>query len=215
MFQFMSDPDNLLGRILGRIGQIIVLNLLFLLFSLPIFTIGASLTTLYHTVMKIGWGRESVHIFEEFYTSFRENFRQCVVFWFLAAAFYAALYFSFLVSHAYGLVAVETALIFLGALVFTWLQYLFSNVASFKGQGKQHALNAISFLLSDPAKAAAVAVLNLIPLFLTFLDAVNQPTFVFCWFFFGFSLITFAESKIFLKLYAPYFKSNCEKIQAK
>ncbi len=211
----MFDPDNLLGRILGRIGQIIVLNLLFLLFSLPIFTIGASLTALYHTVMKIGWGRKSVHIVEEFYTCFRENFRQCVIFWIAALAFYAALYFSFIVSRAYGLVAVETALIILGALVFVWLQYLFSNVASFKGEGKQHAFNAVSFLIADPVKMAAVAVLNLIPLFLTFLDAVNQPTFVFCWFFFGFSLITFAESKIFLKLYAPYFKSNCEKIQAK
>ncbi|WP_418789620.1 DUF624 domain-containing protein, partial [Niallia circulans] len=45
--------DGLIGRKLARMVDIFLLNLIFILFSLPVVTIGASLTALYTVSFKI------------------------------------------------------------------------------------------------------------------------------------------------------------------
>ena len=56
------------------------LNLLWLLCSLPIFTIGASTTALYYASLKIVRDEEA-NVGAQFFRSFRENFRQATVLW--------------------------------------------------------------------------------------------------------------------------------------
>ena len=44
--------DNVLIRLLNRVGDVMILSVLFVLTSLPLITIGASITALYYTAMK-------------------------------------------------------------------------------------------------------------------------------------------------------------------
>lgn len=56
------------------------LNLLWILCSLPVFTIGASTTALYYVSLKIVQG-EDTGLTTMFFRSFRQNFRQATVLW--------------------------------------------------------------------------------------------------------------------------------------
>lgn len=56
------------------------LNLLWILCSLPIFTMGASTTALYYVTLKIVQGDEN-NITAMFFRAFRENFRQATTLW--------------------------------------------------------------------------------------------------------------------------------------
>ena len=53
MMNRIFDMDNPLWRFLGKLADLMILNILFLLCSIPIFTIGASLTGVYYVCLKI------------------------------------------------------------------------------------------------------------------------------------------------------------------
>lgn len=68
-------PDSRFMRYLNRLADLMILNLLFLLTSIPIFTIGASLTALYSVCFRLGTDREG-STFRDYFAAFKENFRQ-------------------------------------------------------------------------------------------------------------------------------------------
>lgn len=48
----LFNEDNFLNIGLNKIGDVVVCNLLFVLCSIPIFTIGPALTALYHCMLR-------------------------------------------------------------------------------------------------------------------------------------------------------------------
>lgn len=76
----LFNPDNPVMHTIGLIGYSIYLNLLWLITSLPIITIGASTTALYYAAGKLIRG-EGDSVSASYFASFRENFRQGTVIW--------------------------------------------------------------------------------------------------------------------------------------
>ena len=74
------DPNGKLMDILWKPIHILFLNLLWILFSLPIITMGASTTALYSVMIKLKNGTEG-KIFGDFWDAFRVNFRQSTIMW--------------------------------------------------------------------------------------------------------------------------------------
>jgi uncharacterized membrane protein YesL len=74
------DQDNVVMRSLSKIFDIGYLSVVWLLFSLPILTIGASFTALYYATVKV-IRRERGYVFGEFWHSFRMNFIQATKVW--------------------------------------------------------------------------------------------------------------------------------------
>ena len=72
--------DSKMMSFLSRIFDLIILNILFVLCSLPVITIGSSLTALYSVTLKMVRNEES-YIFRSFFKSFKENFRQTISIW--------------------------------------------------------------------------------------------------------------------------------------
>lgn len=74
------STNNFLGKFMNWIGNIVLLNVLWIIFSLPIVTIGASTTALYYSTMK--WiRRDEGYIHKNFISSFKDNFRQSTIIW--------------------------------------------------------------------------------------------------------------------------------------
>lgn len=63
-----------------KVFDIMLLSLLWLLFSLPLVTIGASLAALYHTTYKVIRGNRG-YVFDEFVKSFRRNMKDGCILW--------------------------------------------------------------------------------------------------------------------------------------
>ena len=71
----MLRPDTPIGRLLTGVCNLLLLSLLFLVFSLPVFTVGASVLALYEMVYVVRDGRDGVLI-KDFFDAFRRNFRK-------------------------------------------------------------------------------------------------------------------------------------------
>lgn len=69
------------SRALEKFADLALLNLLVLLCSIPVFTIGASTTALYYTLIKLIHNEDK--LFRAFFRSFRQNFLQSTLLWLL------------------------------------------------------------------------------------------------------------------------------------
>ena len=78
------DPNGKMMELLWKPIHIMFLNLLWVLFSLPMVTIGASTTALYSVLIKMRNGKEG-KLFLDFWDAFRKNFRQATVIWLIIA----------------------------------------------------------------------------------------------------------------------------------
>lgn len=77
--KFLSYESKF-SQIILKLCNCCYLNLLWIICSIPIFTIGASTSALYSVTLKIA-RNEDVIIHRQFFKSFRENFRQATVLW--------------------------------------------------------------------------------------------------------------------------------------
>lgn len=96
----MDRIFSLDGKVFGffnKTADLVLLNLLWLLCSLPIVTVGASTTALYYVAMKIARNEES-YIVRSFFESFRENCRQATAIWGMEVLLGVVLYFDFYFS---------------------------------------------------------------------------------------------------------------------
>ena len=76
---------------MGRVADLIMLNVVFLICCLPIVTIGASLTALHYVTLKMARNEES-YIIRSFFKSFKQNFKQATVINLIMLAVAAILY---------------------------------------------------------------------------------------------------------------------------
>ena len=74
------NENNIIFVALNKIGDIILANLLFILCSIPLVTIGPSLTALYHCMLRTVKGNNN-GIVKTFFRVFRQSFRQSLIVW--------------------------------------------------------------------------------------------------------------------------------------
>lgn len=81
----LFSPDNAVMQFITKLVTAVYLNILWLVCSLPIFTIGASTTALFYVTLKMAKNEEG-NITQAFFHSFRENFRQGTIIWLILLA---------------------------------------------------------------------------------------------------------------------------------
>ena len=72
--------DSKLMRALSKLFDIGYLSIVFILFCIPVVTMGASLTALYYATVKV-IRRDRGYVFQEFWHAFRTNFKQATMLW--------------------------------------------------------------------------------------------------------------------------------------
>lgn len=72
------NKTSLAMRFLSGLGALIIVNILFLISSIPIFTIGASLTALYRVTFEIHMGNDPF-VIRDYFRYFKENFKQATL----------------------------------------------------------------------------------------------------------------------------------------
>ena len=76
----MFNQDSGFSKFMNRIADLFILNILWILFSIPIVTIGAATTALYSTNLKI-LNNEEGPLIRTFFKSFKENFKKSTIIW--------------------------------------------------------------------------------------------------------------------------------------
>lgn len=75
--------DSPLAKLLSRLADLVMLNVVFVLTCLPVVTVGAAWTALYTVCYPMAQDREG-KLFSTYFRAFRENFVQATLLWLLA-----------------------------------------------------------------------------------------------------------------------------------
>lgn len=205
---FLSN-DSLIGRFLGKIGDIVVINLLWIICSIPLITLGASTTALYFSSLKIIKDNDN-SARKNFFKSFKENFKQSTIIWiifFIIGIIIISDYWLFSnLSDKLGNLAVIGKYIFsaIGIIWFIIILYLFPVIAAFENTTKNLLKNAIIFSISHLPSTLIMMIITIFPVMLTITDYQLFPLYIFCWFFFGIGLIAYINSTIMMRIFKNY-----------
>jgi len=210
------DNDSVFGQLMTRCGTIIAANLIFLLFSIPVVTIGASWTALHYTMMKMLREKE-INPFKTFWHGFQDNWKKSTLFFAAAAVllsiltlelYWCSQFTGILSWFTYGLLAMVLATV---VLCF----YLFPVIAAFSGNLKQHLQASLYFAMHKPLDLVLILAVHIVPMAITYMDLQRMPLYAFLWFFLGFaSVATFTDS-LLLKQFTPFLDSDAHILMQK
>lgn len=85
MLSGIFNYDNPVWRFIGKFCDIMILNVLWVLCSIPIVTMGASTTAVYYVTLKLVRDEEGPTI-RSFFKSFKDNFKQATIIWMIMLA---------------------------------------------------------------------------------------------------------------------------------
>lgn len=80
----MSNTDNKISNFLNQVGNLFYLNLLWLICSIPVVTIGASTCAAFFVTLKMVNGEE-YDVRKMFFKAFKSNFKQGTIMWCITA----------------------------------------------------------------------------------------------------------------------------------
>lgn len=154
-------PDGPVVRFLGRIAELMALNLCFLLCCLPVVTIGASVTALYGSLFT----REEEGAFRRFFRRFRENFRQGTVLGLILGAIGLVLVLDFqLLGQLEGRFALVKYLLYLAALCWAGVStFAFGLAARFRNTLGRILKNALLLAVSMLPRTVLMVLIDLAP----------------------------------------------------
>ena len=125
--------DSPVMRVLGRLGDIIILNMIFVVGCIPVITIGTSLSALYAVAMKMARGEEP-SVWKEFWKAYKRNFKQATICWLIMAVVAMLLFVDFRIIRVFQGSMYSVMRVILAIILGVWIlmfQYLFPYIARF------------------------------------------------------------------------------------
>ena len=202
---FFSN-DSPFGRVMTRLGIVIAANILFCIFSLPVITIGASYTALYHVMFKALRGDGVINPFVQFRKGFTSNFKQSTVCWLVLLALTAFGALDVYWCHQIGgfLETFQYAIYGLGVIAAIAALYLFPTMAAFRDTIPHLLRNAVYFALHRPVSLVVILFFHAFPIYLTITDPQYLPLYGFLWVLCGWGLITLLGATLLLRQFKQY-----------
>lgn len=198
---------------LSRLADLLWLNVLFIVCSLPVFTIGASASALYYVTLKMARDEEG-YITKSFFKSFKQNFLQGTAIWLILLAIGAVIAFDFrfVTNEMYasmipGDTIRNVVLIATMAIGFIWLfvcVYVFAVLAKFDNTVKNTIRNAFFMSIRHLPQTILLVVILITPLVLMyFFNIAILLVFVM------FSVEAYWSSKLLVKIFDLYLPKEC------
>ena len=177
------DLESPLMRALGRVADLIILNLITFFCCIPVITAGASLTALHYMCLKMVRDEET-YLIRGYFKSFKENFKQSTLIWLIlllafalvagdiAVMYYAIIEFPFIIRYA---------VLVMGIVVLCTSMYVFPMQAKFANPIRNTLKNAFkASILQFPKTLVMIALLFVAPLMILFSEKLLPIVFLFC-----------------------------------
>lgn len=175
------DPDSSFMQMLNTVTDLIVLNFVAFICCIPIFTIGASMTALHYSVLKIVRNEEG-YVVKGFFKSFKQNFRQATIIWFIfLLAFGLVLGDLFILNNSTIAYASELKIVVMaaGILVLLTYVYVFPLLAKFDNTIFRTIKNSFGMSIIRFPRTLIIIAVNCAPLLLVYFQAKLAPLILF------------------------------------
>lgn len=172
----MSSIFNVDNKFFHGVGKIVdgfYLNILWLICSIPIITIGASTTALYYTTHKVLRGGRG-YVGKSFFSSFKQNFKQSTLIWliFLILGVICILdtyiMYQMLVNGS-SLGIFYYIFLIIGVILIFMVCTIFPYIARFENTTKQVLKNSVFIMVANFPKILICSVFLLIEVLLIYL----------------------------------------------
>ena len=212
MLSNIFNYDNPVWRFIGKFCDILILNVLWVLCSIPIVTIGASTTAVYYVTLKLVRDEEGPTI-RSFFRSFKENFKQATIIWLILLVTGLVigfdLYFFLMLRTGASMFRTVMVAVFGGfALVYLFIAlFIFPLQARFYNPVKRTFFNA--FFISVRHMLHSIGLIGIdiaLPLLALFFLPILQPLL----FMFGFPLLAFINSFARVGIFDKYMTKEAE-----
>ncbi|RBW69813.1 YesL family protein [Bacillus taeanensis] len=195
-------------RFLSRLVELILLNSMFLIFCIPIITIGASSTALYSVTLKMVRNEDS-GVCRGFVQAFKKNSKQSTMTWIFLVIVGFILLMDYLYFQSYN--GEFSLIVILSLFFFTFVYILlialvFPYIARFENTVKISVVNVLKIAVANPFQTILVLTISIGPVILMFLSPYLFVFQLYISVFFGFSLVAYLNSFLFRNIYAKYEK---------
>ena len=195
--------DNIIVRALSKICDMVCLNILWLICSIPIVTIGASTTALYTIMLKMVKNEEG-YIFRGFFKAFKSNFKQSTIMWIVILLLGIVCWIDYRVAGAMpgmaGLV-MRTIFLLMGFILLSVTIYIFPLTARYENTIRNTVRNA---LILTVGKLPYTILMVVVTAGAVIASLWNSATLMFAiplWFIIGVSLIVWINSYLLRRVF--------------
>ncbi len=198
----LFDMDSPVMSFLGKVADLVWLNILYIICCIPIITIGASTSALYYVTMKMVANEEG-YITKDFFKSFKINFKQATVIWLIVLLAAAIFIMDFRILNAmegtFG--KVIYVIICAVAILFLFMvTYIFPLLAKFDNTIKNSMKNAFLISIRHFPFTILLIIGMIVPFVLIYYITALLPTLLLI----VFSLIAYYSSYIYRKIFSNY-----------
>lgn len=160
------SPDSEFMLAVGKIADYVILNLLCVLFSIPIVTAGAAMTAKFYVAMKMTRGEEP-QVLKAFLKSFRENLKQATGIWVIVlmiGAIVAWDWYSILFGKSQGMFFAGK-IIFLVMTILLWsvVYNIFPFLARFHMSTKEAIKGSLVFTFLNLPRMVVILLVTVLP----------------------------------------------------
>ena len=202
----MNWIDNGVTRFLGKVADFMFLNLLWIVCSIPIITIGASTTAMYSVMLKLVKNEEG-YIVKGFLKAFKENFRQSTLMWLLYLVFGIVIVVDFMLLRMMSpsiRTVMQVFLIFMTILLISMGIYGFALQARYEKRIKNTLKNALILTVAKMPYTLLMLVITVVPVVVTFLTVRTLMLGFLVWLLLGVSLIVWLNSLLLRRVFLVF-----------
>lgn len=194
--------DGLFYKVSSKIWNLLVLNLLIILTSLPIITIGAAQTAGFAVTTRI-IDLDETHIVSTFFDSFKKNFKQSTIVWLALGVLMNLLMinWNYLISFKQLNSWITIGMVIVSLAFVNFCQYVFFYLSRFEDSIKQITINILKLPIYYPVRSLILLLLVLVPLLLMFLSPVLFIFGIYIGIFIGISFNMFSRTYLLLDLF--------------
>lgn len=198
----MFKLDSPFMNFLNKVADIMILNILVILFSLPIITAGASLTAAYYMGFKMVKDEET-YILKGFWKSFKQNFIQSTIIWLIILVVAGVLVCDYRIILYSGVEFarwMKIAVVVVTIVVLMGVSFVFPMQARYANSVKNTIKNAFLMALSHVPTSLALIIIYIIPVVIYYFLPQSLPAL----FLLAFGLIIFGQSFLIMKIFTKY-----------
>lgn len=192
-------PDSKFTQVMTSLGEMMLLNLCWIIASLPLITIGAANTAMY-TVMGRRLREEGSGTVVPFFKAWWSNLKMGTLFWVAQVFVSVSLGMILFLPLPVILKVVAAVLLLLVTLLFS---VVYPQIARFRNRWFAYLRNAVILLVIRLGWVLLNLLLFLTPIIVFLVAPMEFLQFGFIWFLFGFSTLFFLSAKIMQKILQP------------
>lgn len=196
--------DNPLIQLLSRACDLIIINLLFIISCIPVFTVGAAICGMTKVCQAIVTGDErgTWHLY---ITGFKNSFKQATAVWFGVLVVVASLvcYWLLITSFCRGVLATVLLIVMavLAIIALSLVVYLFPLIARYENTLREHLRNASILAITRLLLTPILIIFTAVPFILPFISLQAFLQTLIFWVVIGFGFLCYMANLMLKPIY--------------